>query len=489
MPKAEIFFWAIIGFFIGIFFASFNLNFVLIICFIASILFFVFSFKFKKIPIYFLGFFSLMIICGASYFYFYSYRSFSKCKFHSFLGKKIFFIGKVIEIPNKKEFYQLVKVFSKDPQGKILLKASNSYQIDYGDLIKVEGEIKKAPKYLDKENIFYEINYPKIKIISKNKGNFIKSFLFKISLKIQENLSFLFPIDEANFAQGIILGKTPSLSKEFSKKLSFAGLSHIIALSGFNISIISHYLFNFLIFFFRRDICFWITLFLIALFVLMTGGLPSCVRAAIMASVYLLSLKGGRQYHPKYALFFACFLMVLFNPKILCFDLGFQFSFLATLGLIYFTLPLKNFYLNLKLKIKNHFLEKIFNSEKFNSFLDGFFFPALAAQISIFGLVIKSFSQFPLVGIFSNLFILPLIPISMLVSFLSGILGFFSESLAILFSFAVFPLFKFQIVLIDFFSKFPLLKFPREFSLIIFIFWYILIWKWVMGSEKWEIEK
>ncbi|MCD6085632.1 DUF4131 domain-containing protein, partial [bacterium] len=156
MPKAEIFFWAIIGFFIGIFFASFNLNFVLIICFIVSVLFFIFSFKFRKIPIYFLGFFSLMIICGASYFYFYSYRSFSKCKFHSFLGKKIFFVGKVIENPNKKEFYQLVKVSSKEPQGKILLKASNSYQIDYGDLIKVEGKIKKAPKYLDKENIFYE---------------------------------------------------------------------------------------------------------------------------------------------------------------------------------------------------------------------------------------------------------------------------------------------------------------------------------------------
>ena len=484
MPKAEIFFWAIIGFLVGVFLASFNLKFILIICFFVSILFFIFSFKFKKIPIYFLGFFSLMIICGASYFYFYSFRNFSKCKIHPFLGKEISFVGKVIEIPKKKKFYQLVKVSSKKPQGKILLEASNSYHLNYGDLIEIEGKIKKAPKYFDKENIFYKISYPKIKIISRNKGNFIKSKLFKISLKIQENLSFLFPLNEANFAQGIILGRTSLVSQEFSKKLSLAGLSHIIALSGFNISIISHYLFNFLIFFFKREICFYLTLILIALFVLMTGAPPSCIRAAIMAGIYLLSLKGGRQYQPKYALVFTSFLMVLFNPKILCFDLGFQLSFLATLGLFYLTLPLKNFYLNLKLKIKNDFLKRILDFEKFNLFLENYLFPTLAAQISIFPLIVKSFSQFPLIGIFSNLFILPLIPFSMLVSFLVGILKFFSENLAILFSFAALPLFKFQIILVDFFSKFPSLKFPKELSLIIFVFCYILIWRWVMRNRN-----
>jgi len=482
MHKAEVFFWGIIGFFLGIGFASFNLNFLLKISFLGALIFLIASFKFKKIPIYFLGFFCLMIICGSCYFYYYSQKSFLECKFHPFLGKEASFLGKVIELPQQKEFYQLIKVSSENPKGKVLLKLSKLYQIDYGDLIEIEGKLKKAPRFFYKENIFYQIDYPKIKILLKEEGNFLKAFLFKISLKIQKNLSFLFPLKEASFAEGIILGRSSLASEEFSKKLTLAGLSHLVALSGFNITIISHYLFNFLIFFFKREICFWASLILIALFVLMTGAFPSCIRAGIMGGIYLLSLKGGRQYHPKYALFFACFLMVLFNPKILCFDLGFQLSFLATLGLIYLTPLLKNFYLSFKSKIKNQFLKKIFNAKKLNTFLDDFFFPTLSAQISIFGLIIKNFSQFPLIGIVSNLFILPLIPTSMLFSFLAGILKFFSENLAILFSFLVFPLFKFQIILIEFFSQFPPLKIPEKLSWIIFFASYLLILKWLKNK-------
>jgi len=477
MPKAEIFFWGILAFFLGIFLASFKLDFVLIFPFFGFLASLFLSFKKPKLPVYFLGFFSLLVISGAFYFHFYSLKSFLDCGFHPFLGKEIKFVGKIIEIPEKKNGFYQIKVFSENPSGKILLKIPNFYEFSYGDVIEIEGKLKKAPSFFEKENIFYEIDFPKIKILSQNEGNFLKKILFKISSKIQENLSSLFLGEEGEFAKGIILGRGVSLSKQFKEKLNLAGLSHIVALSGFNVSIISHYLFHFLIFFFPRVICFWISLFLIFGFVLMTGALLSCLRAGIMAGIYLFSLKSARQYHPKYSLFLAAFLMVLFNPKLLCFDLGFQLSFLATLGLIYLTPSLKNFYLCFKAKVKKDFLRKILENENFNWFLEKFFFPTLAAQIMVFPLILKTFSQFPLIGFLSNLFILPLIPFSMLFSFLLAILKFFSQNLAIFLSFLAFPFFKFQLILIDFFSKFPPIKFPKEISLILCVFFYLLILK------------
>ncbi|MCD6412101.1 DUF4131 domain-containing protein [bacterium] len=192
MPKAEIFFWGILAFFLGIFLASFKLDFVLIFLFIGFLASLFLSFKKPKIPVYFLGFFSLALLSGYFYFHFYCLKSFLDCQLHPFLGKEVKLVVKVIEIPEKRGSFLRLKVFSENPSGKILLKIPNFYQLQYGDLIEIEGKLKKAPSFFEKENIFYEIDFPKIKILSQNEGNFLKKILFKISSKIQENLSSLF---------------------------------------------------------------------------------------------------------------------------------------------------------------------------------------------------------------------------------------------------------------------------------------------------------
>ena len=108
--------------------------------------------------------------------------------------------------------------------------------------------------------------------------------------------------------------------------MSQSGTTHLVALSGYNITVIAIAVSTLLSYFLRRRIVFWLSILTIIAFVLMTGAEASVVRAAIMGGIILLAKQIGRIHSMRNAIVFAALLMVLFNPKILRFDIGFQLS-------------------------------------------------------------------------------------------------------------------------------------------------------------------
>ena len=249
------------------------------------------------------------------------------------------------------------------------------------------------------------------------------------------------PPEKAALIAGMTIGAKEGFSKEFKDKMSISGTTHIVALSGYNISIISLNVLAILALFLTRSASFYITVAVISLFVLMTGAEASAVRAAIMGILALFAKERERQFSMKNAIIFAATGMVLVNPRVLVFDLGFQLSFAALLGIVYF-LPV---------------LQKIFRFEK-----SGFFswrenaLTTISAQLAVVPLLLGKFGTVSLTSIFANILILGAVPLTMGLGFIIALSGLASEFLAVAIALQAGLLLGYELLVIDVFSKFAL---------------------------------
>ena len=168
--------------------------------------------------------------------------------------------------------------------------------------------------------------------------NALKSFLFSIREKVVNLLEkYLGNTDESSIAKALLIGYKVDLDKDLVQAYSDAGVVHIIAISGLHIGIIYAillWLFSMLPFTKKsRPLRLFFILTGLWLFALLTGASPSAVRAAIMFSFIIIGTafnKTGSVYNSIAA---SAFLLLCFNPYFL-WDVGFQLSYLAVLGIV-----------------------------------------------------------------------------------------------------------------------------------------------------------
>jgi len=170
-----------------------------------------------------------------------------------------------------------------------------------------------------------------------------------------------------------------------------------------------------------RKQAFYITIVLMLLFIVLTGLQASAVRAGIMGGLLLLGQHLGRINISARALAYAASIMLLLNPFLLTRDVGFQLSFLAVLGIIYFS------------PIISSFLTKIPNTLHVREIMS----MTIAAQILTLPILIVNFGFISLVSILGNLLILPLLPILVGAGFLFFIGGSLWEPLGFILSLPV----------------------------------------------------
>lgn len=145
----------------------------------------------------------------------------------------------------------------------------------------------------------------------------------------------LLPEPHAGLLAGILFGVKAALVKSLTDDLVTTGTIHIIALSGMNITILAAIVTTTLLWFVSRRITSLLTVVIIIGFTLFVGPSASIVRAAIMGGISMLGLVWGRQVWALWSLVLAAGIMLLVNFSWL-FDLSFQLSFLATLGILLF---------------------------------------------------------------------------------------------------------------------------------------------------------
>ena len=192
------------------------------------------------------------------------------------------------------------------------------------------------------------------------------------------------------------------------------------------------------------------------LFALMVGAGATVVRATIMALLVVLARSTGRMHAVTRALLIAGVIMLLHNPKILVFDVSFQLSFLATVGLIYVS-PF------IEPKVK--WITEWWHMREI-------FVATVATPLFLLPFLIYKTGLFSVVSLPVNLLVLAAIPATMLVGFLAGITTFLSALLALPFAYAAYALLAYELGVVEWFSKLPL----AELSVPYFPLWLVIFW-------------
>lgn len=351
--------------------------------------------------------------------------------------------GYVNEDPQRLE--KFTRAVLKTKNSKILLTLPHYPEVKYGDILEVEGKLREPENfsdfdwktYLAKDNIYFEMFLPEVVSRVAGGGWRLQRWLFAVKHKFLENISKVLPEPQAAFMAGLTAGERSSFPKTLEEAFRKVGVIHIVVLSGYNISIISDNIIKSLNYLPVAGI--FRTLVVagsIILFAIMTGASATIIRAAIMGILLLWARQSGRIYEALAALFFAGFLMVLVNPKILRFDASFQLSFMATLGLILLSPRIEKYFLWFPnfWKLREHLVA------------------TLSTQAFVLPLLLYFGNAVSWVSIPANLLILTAVPATMFFGFLAGLSGFFSYDLSQLFSWPAYLLLAYELWVVNIFS-------------------------------------
>lgn len=307
------------------------------------------------------------------------------------------------EIRNNAQYLELEAAGTL--HGKILAKINKFPEYEYGDRLLLEGYFKRPADFdgfsysdfLAKENIYSVIYYPYVQKISGG-GWDGWSVIFYIKNRVQSIIDRIFPEPLASLSAGVLLGFRRGIPDSTMNDFNTAGLTHILAISGYNITIIIT-VFGLILKSFRKNVRIVLIITAIVFFAFITGLSASVIRASIMGSLTVMALHFGKRSLPINSLFLSAAIMVVINPFILMSDISFQLSFMSTFGLIVL-LPLWEKSIGrLPVIIRENLMV------------------TLAAQVFTTPLILYYFGRFSVIAPFANVIFLPLIPMLMFFSF------------------------------------------------------------------------
>jgi competence protein ComEC len=211
---------------------------------------------------------------------------------------------------------------------------------------------------------------------------------------------------EASLGIGFLVGQKGDLPSELEESLRLAGLTHIIVASGYNLTILIR-LARRLFVKISKYLTTLVSSSLILCFIAVTGMSPSMNRAGLVAGLSLLAWYYGRKFHPFVLLIFVAAISLMINPNYAWGDLGWQLSFAAFTGVMILA-PL---------------LQRYFFGDKKPGLMRQIIGETISAFIVTLPIIVYTFGYFSNVAIIANILILPLLPLAMLLVFLSGILS------------------------------------------------------------------
>ncbi|MDE3089614.1 MAG: ComEC/Rec2 family competence protein, partial [Chloroflexota bacterium] len=256
----------------------------------------------------------------------------------------------------------------------------------------------------------------------------------------------ILPDPAASLLAGILLGFDSGIPRDVSDAFSATNTAHIIAISGFNIAIIAGILSKLTeraLAPRSRGMAALVVILGLVAYSLLVGASASVVRAAIMGSLSVLALHYHRPNDALNALAAAALLMLIQNPLTL-YDVGFQLSFLATLGLVLYATPLSNWF------------EKTFTrwmpgarAKQIVGVLNDSFIVTLAAQVTTTPLIVFAFHRLSLIGIITNFIALPVQPAVMIWGGIATLAGMVFLPLGQLLAWIAWAFLEFTIVVVQ----------------------------------------
>jgi competence protein ComEC len=374
--------------------------------------------------------------------------------------------GTLVEPPDYRDSYtnlrlQVTAVDTGDgdlqANGLLLARVSNNQTFHYGDVLRLRGKLKTPPEnedfsyrdYLAAQGIHAYMSSAEVTILPDKGGNFASAALYTLKEKSLANIYRIFPDPESSLLAGILLGVDTGLTRDLQQAFKNTGTAHIIAISGFNISIIAGIFFTLFSRFFGPRWGAALAVFGIIFYTLLVGGDAAVVRAAIMGSLALFARQIGRRQFALNTLLAVAMGMCLWNPLYI-WDVGFQLSFFATLGLILYAEPFSQFTARL---LARYF--QLSTVEKIVQPLSDFVLLTFAAQLTTIPIMAYHFQRLSLVSFVANPFILPAQPAVMILGGIAVILSLVWIPLGQLAAWAAYPFTLYTIRIVELFDQVP----------------------------------
>lgn len=271
-------------------------------------------------------------------------------------AKDVIVLGNVIAEPDTGDTRTDLRVAARELHmngqvlpvtGVIQVQTGRFPAIPYGASTRLTGNLA-APlslgspsyaSYLARRGTSSVMEFPRVEVLSTEGGSPIMRGLIRLKERGREIIRAALSEPQAALLTGILLGDSSGMPRTLNDAFRQTGMTHIIAISGFNIAVIIALLDYVTGPLLPRRMAAVVIMLLIALYAMLVGASASVVRASIMGITYLTGLRlMGRPTLVVAGLFSAAFLMTLAQPVTL-WDVGFQLSFAATLGLMLYATP------------------------------------------------------------------------------------------------------------------------------------------------------
>lgn len=398
--------------------------------------------------------------------------------------KEAVLIGTISSEPDTKDSHSSLEVSvdtivsggkKQAQKGKIIAIVPTFPEYRHGTRVLLSGVLSEPGMiedfnyrdFLKKENVHATMLRPEINVLLENQTNLFYAFIFRLKESLYSSLKKAVPYPQESLISAMLLGYKHGIPEQISENFSRSGLSHITAISGMHIVIVA----GILIYALNaigannraKTLVVVITL---SAFVVMVGSPPSAIRASVMASAVLFARTAGRLTNTYALLLFAALAMMVPNPFLARLDVGFQLSFMATFGIVYAS------------QLFGRWLGKLPRA------LGILLSVSLAAQVFTMPLLIYYFGYVSIFSAVANIFVVPLLPLVMVLGTATAISGTIMPLLAALFGMPLWFILSYIVWVADFFSAFPVLSAKQLPLWSVFVIYGVLLFLFYRARRK-----
>ncbi len=394
-------------------------------------------------------------------------RSFNVSPLESSLNQPTELTGVVVREPEMRE--TSLHLYVQVEEDLLLVTTDRHSNVSYGDEVSVKGKLERPkafttdlgrefnyPGYLLARGVEYKIPFAKVEVLSNDQGYRIISFLLVQKKRLMSGIESVLNEPQAGLGEGLLLGVKQALGKDLEADFRKTGIIHIVVLSGYNVMLVVAFVMFILSFLVPKRVRLVAGLLAIVAFALIVGLSATVVRAGVMAGLILIAQAYGRTYDMLRALLFAGVVMICINPFLLLYDIGFQFSFMATLGLVLIAPQFENL------------LTEGFKKIRFKEFL----IATIATQIAVLPLLLYYIGEVSLIAVVVNVLVLPVVPLAMLATFVAGLGALVSIPLALPFAFLAHGVLSYIVAVATFFADIPFAS--------VFVPTFTLLWVFIL---------
>ncbi|MGC9468163.1 MAG: ComEC/Rec2 family competence protein [Anaerolineae bacterium] len=379
---------------------------------------------------------------------------------------------------------------TSDVGGRLLVYGPAHASVHYGDRIRVSGELRTPPvfpefsyrDYLARQGIHALLRVDDISTIASHQANPLLDALFRFKVRAHEVLVSLLPEPQASLLAGILLGIEQGIPEHLDEAFVATGTSHVVAVSGFNLTLAAALVTRFGRRWFRgwtQLIASWL---IIWVYVLLVGASAAVMRAGVMSSVLVLGQCADRKVHGPTSVAAAVLFLTLGNPYAL-WDTGFQLSVAAMLALMLYVPPITEWAVGA--------LERFVDPDRARRWVSGpgqILIVTLAVQIATLGITVGTFRRISLIAPLTNQLILPIQPFVMTSGALTLAVGLLARPLGSLLGWITWVFLAYTTTVVEWTATFPLAEIKLG-SMAASVGWayylvLILLSGWLMLSDE-----